>query len=70
MADDRYAPSCHTIPSDTETIYQRDYEVHAPDMRRLYENAKRDQWNASKDLDWDAPVDLDRGVFHDGLIDA
>jgi rubrerythrin len=70
MADDRYAPSCHTIPSDTETIYQRDYDVHAPDMRRLYENAKRDQWNASTDLNWDATVDLDRGVFHDGLIDA
>jgi hypothetical protein len=60
----------HAIPSSIETIYQRDYEVYAPDMRRLYENAKRDQWNVSRDVDWSAPVDPDRGVFHDGLIDA
>ena len=62
--------SWHAIPSSIETIYQRDYEVYAPDMRRLYENAKRDQWNDSRDVDWSAPVDPDRGVFHDGLIDA
>jgi hypothetical protein len=60
----------HAIPSSIETIYQRDYGVYAPDMRRLYENAKRDQWNVSRDIDWSAPVDPDRGVFHDGLIDA
>ena len=60
----------HAIPSSIETVYQRDYEVYAPDMRRLYENAKRDQWNVSRDIDWSAPVDPDRGVFHDGLIDA
>jgi len=60
----------HAIPSSIATIYQRDYEVYAPDMRRLYENAKRDQWNVSRDIDWSAPVDPDRGIFHDGLIDA
>jgi 1,2-phenylacetyl-CoA epoxidase catalytic subunit len=60
----------HAIPSSIDTIYQRDYEVYAPDMRRLYENAKRDQWNVSRDIDWSAPVDPERGVFHDGLIDA
>ncbi len=60
----------HAIPTSIDVIYQRDYEVYAPDMRRLYENAKRDQWNVSKDIDWSTPVDLDRGVFNDGLIDA
>jgi rubrerythrin len=70
MADERCAPICHTVRSVTETIYQRDYEVHAPDMRRLYENAKRDQWNATRDIEWDTPVDLDRGIFNNGLIDA
>jgi rubrerythrin len=39
-------------------------------MRRLYENAKRDQWNVSKDIDWSQPVDLDRGLFADGMIDG
>jgi hypothetical protein len=60
----------HTLESRFETLYQRDYAVHAADMRRLYENAKRDQWNASRDLDWSQPVDLDRGVFADGMIDG
>jgi len=60
----------HSIPSSIDTIYQRDYEVYASDMRRLYENAKRDQWNASSDIDWSAPADPERGIFHDGLIDA
>jgi len=60
----------HRVDSRFETLYQRDYTVHAPDMRRLYENAKRDQWNVSKDIDWSQPVDLDRGIFADGLIDG
>lgn len=60
----------HQVDSRFETLFQRDYSVQAPDMRRLYENAKRDQWNVSKDIDWSQPVDLDRGIFADGLIDG
>jgi len=60
----------HGIETQFETLFQRDYAVHAPDMRRLYENAKRDQWNVSKDIDWSQPVDLDRGIFADGLVDG
>jgi P-aminobenzoate N-oxygenase AurF len=60
----------HLVQSEFETLYQRDYSVQAPDMRRLYENAKRDQWNVSKDIDWTQPVDLDKGIFADGMIDG
>ncbi len=60
----------HLIETRFETLFQRDYSVHAPDMRRLYENAKRDQWNVSKDIDWSQPVDLEKGIFADGLIDG
>ena len=60
----------HRVQSEFETLYQRDYSVQAPDMRRLYENAKRDQWNVSRDIDWTQPVDLDKGIFADGLIDG
>ncbi|HZP44209.1 MAG TPA: ferritin-like domain-containing protein [Candidatus Binataceae bacterium] len=60
----------HVVESRYETIYQRDYAVHAADMRRLYENAKRDQWNVSKDIDWSQPVDLEAGIFADGMIDG
>ncbi len=60
----------HRISTSFETCYQRLYECQAPDMRRLYENAKRDQWNASSDIDWAANVDLESGIFADELIDA
>jgi rubrerythrin len=60
----------HLVDSRFETLYQRDYDVHASDMRRLYENAKRDQWNASSDIDWSQPLDFDGGIFADGLIDG
>jgi hypothetical protein len=60
----------HTLESRFETLYQRDYAVHAPDMRRLYENAKRDQWNAAKDIDWTQEVKLEQGIFADGMIDG
>ncbi len=60
----------HTLESSFETLYQRDYDVHASDMRRLYENAKRDQWNASRDIDWNQPVNLEGGIFADGMIDG
>lgn len=60
----------HRISTSFETCYQRLYECQAPDMRRLYENAKRDQWNASRDIDWGATVDLESGIFADELIDA
>ncbi len=60
----------HTLESRFETLYQRDYAVQAPDMRRLYENAKRDQWNVSKDIDWSQPTDLEAGIFNDGMIDG
>ncbi len=63
-------PTQHQIESRFHTLFQRDYAVQAPDMRRLYENAKRDQWNAASDIDWSTPVDLDAGVFDDGLVDG
>ncbi|MEA2648420.1 MAG: hypothetical protein QOG61_855, partial [Candidatus Binataceae bacterium] len=50
----------HLVQSEFDTLFQRDYNVLAPDMRRLYENAKRDQWNVSKDIEWSTPVDLEK----------
>jgi hypothetical protein len=64
------AQTDHRVPTSFDTCYQRVYATQAPDMRRLYENAKRDQWNASRDIDWATPVDLERGIFADELIDG
>jgi P-aminobenzoate N-oxygenase AurF len=58
------------IPTSFETCFQRSYDSEAPDLRRLYENAKRDQWNASRDIDWTTPVDLERGLFANELVDG
>jgi len=63
------AASAHAIPARFDTVFQHEYPVDHPELRRLYENAKRDQWNVSKDIDWTRPVDLDEGVLADELID-
>ena len=61
--------TAHRVASAYDTCFQRAYVCEAPDLRRLYENAKRDQWNVSQDIDWKLPVDLDQGIFADELID-
>jgi ferritin-like protein len=58
-----------TVESALDTVFAFDYTVHAPDMRRLYENAKRDQWNASRDIDWTAPAAPDGRAIADELLD-
>jgi hypothetical protein len=63
------AETVHRVASSFETCFQRDYACEAPDLRRLYENAKRDQWNVSTDIDWSLPVDLEQGIVADELID-
>jgi P-aminobenzoate N-oxygenase AurF len=64
------AETSDRIPTSFDTFYQRIYASEAPDLRRLYENAKRDQWNAARDIDWTTPVDLGRGIFADELVDG
>jgi ferritin-like protein len=58
-----------TIPAHLTTTFELDYSVDAPDLRRLYENAKRDQWNASKDIPWNDPPSPDGRIIADELID-
>jgi ferritin-like protein len=66
----RSSSTSSLIPTTFDTCFQRSYASEAPDLRRLYENAKRDQWNASRDIQWTTPVDLERGIFADELIDG
>ena len=58
-----------TIPAQLTTTFEMDYSVDAPDLRRLYENAKRDQWNASKDIPWKDAPSPDGRIIADELID-
>ena len=58
-----------TVSAPLTTTFDMDYGVEAADIRRLYENAKRDQWNASRDIAWDAPPSPDGRIIADELID-
>jgi ferritin-like protein len=58
-----------TISGSFDTVFEFDYSVQAEDMRGLYEKAKRDQWNASRDIAWDTPGTDDGRVLSDELID-
>ncbi len=52
----------HGVPSKFDTLFTWDYSrTHAP-MSRLYEKAKRSQWNGETDLPWDTEVDLEKVV--------
>src|SRR5881296_4092476 len=57
------------IASSFTTMFTFDYGVAEADMRRLYENAKRDQWNAARDIPWSTPPPSDGRAIADELID-
>ncbi len=46
-----------TITAKQTTHFNWNYESDQPQLRRLYEAAKRDQWNATTALDWSISVD-------------
>jgi len=48
--------------------YNWEYASPRQRLSRLYENAKRDQWNASDRLDWSIDVDPEKGLLPDAAI--
>ena len=59
----------HQIETQNTAYFRHDYESDHSDMRRLYEQAKIDQWNAAKDIDWATPLEGDGGLISDDLVD-
>src|SRR5881397_1114185 len=57
------------IATSFTTMFTFDYGMAEADMRRLYENAKRDQWNAARDIPWSTPPPSDGRAIADELID-
>jgi hypothetical protein len=43
--------------AEAEIIYNWNYESQHQNLRSLYEKGKKEQWNASVDLDWSTDVD-------------
>jgi hypothetical protein len=54
----------HAVTDECPAEFTWDYEKGArPRLDRLYEKAKRSQWNAQTDLPWDTEVDQERVVI-------
>ncbi|MGB3621774.1 ferritin-like domain-containing protein [Ketobacter sp. MCCC 1A13808] len=45
------------MKSDHPVQFDFDYKMDFPEMRRLYQRAVENQWNADKDLPWETDVD-------------
>jgi rubrerythrin len=59
----------HRIDVQNSAYFRHVYDGDQPEMRRLYEQAKRDQWNAATDIDWARPLQGDGGLIADELVD-
>jgi len=59
----------HQIEIKNTAYFRHVYDGDHPEMRRLYEQAKRDQWNAATDIDWTRPLAGDGGLIADDLVD-
>jgi hypothetical protein len=59
----------HPVSARHDTLFEHAYPVESPDLRSLYEKAKRDQWNVSRDIDWSQPYDIEQGVLADEMLD-
>jgi len=59
----------HHIDINNIAYFRHVYDSEQPDMRRLYEQAKIDQWNAATDIDWARPLEGDGGLIADDLVD-
>jgi rubrerythrin len=59
----------HRIDVQNSAYFRHVYDGDQPEMRRLYEQAKRDQWNAATDIDWARPLQSDGGLIADELVD-
>ncbi len=53
----------HSVRSHYDTIFTWDYEKgQRPKLDKLYEKAKKTQWNGQTDLPWDTDVDQEKLV--------
>jgi hypothetical protein len=55
------------VPSAIDTVMTWNYDVENAELRALYEKAKRDQWNATTQLDWSLDVDPQGDVLDDDI---
>ncbi len=57
-----------TFQVKQDISYNWEYDSSRERLMRLYENAKRDQWNSTERLDWSADVDPEAEILPDAGI--
>jgi hypothetical protein len=64
---DRFHPArpVEFLPVPQSVSYNWEYDATRRQLMRLYENAKRDQWNATQRLDWSVDVDPESELVPD-----
>ncbi len=61
----------HIVADNADAIFTWDYEKGArPQLNKLYEKAKRSQWNGETDLPWDTEVDQEKVVMENSLANG
>lgn len=60
--------SVESFVVDQDVAYNWDYDTDRAKLMRLYENAKRDQWNSTERIDWDQDVDPHSELLPDMAI--
>src|ERR1019366_7970417 len=65
------AEGFHQVPDNCPAEFTWDYEKGAkPQLDRLYEKAKKAQWNGQTDLDWSIEVDQEKIVIANNEANA
>jgi hypothetical protein len=65
------AEGFHQVPDNCPAEFTWDYEKGAkPQLDKLYEKAKKAQWNGQTDLDWSIEVDQERVVIANQAADT
>jgi len=57
----------HAVKDNAEALFTWDYERTRPALGKLYEKAKRAQWNAQTDLPWDTNVDQEEVAINNAI---
>jgi hypothetical protein len=57
----------HAVKDNADALFTWDYERTRPALGKLYERAKKAQWNAQTDLPWETPVDQEEVAINNAI---
>jgi hypothetical protein len=71
IVNEDWEEEIHAVRSHYDTIFTWDYEKgQRPKLDKLYEKAKRTQWNGQTDLPWDTDVDQEKLVIANAALNG